>query len=1399
MKKKLFFTLALFWCSLVSFGYTFSYSGILYTQNGPTTVAVANHSGSFSGQAIIYNSVYDGVNWYSVTNLEVGAFQNCTGLTSVTIPNSVTSIGTFAFSNCRFLTSVNIPNSVTIIGDNAFNACSSLTSITIPNSVTSITPNTFSNCIGLTSVSLPNSVISIGNAAFLGCSGLTSLNVPNSVTTIGVSSFQLCTGLTSVTIPNSVTSIGNGAFNYCSGLTSVIIPNSVTSIGIFTFQSCTGLTSVIIPNTVTSIGTSAFKSCTGLTSLSIPNSVTSIGSNAFQNCIGLTDVTVNWATPLTNIDSLAFSGVTLANVKLYVPAGTETEYDATAVWTNFNIIIPITATQSQTDVSCNGGSNGLASVVASGGTMPYTYLWSNGSNSATATGLTTGNYSCTITDATMVSIVKNFVITEPTQLTATQSQTDVSCFGGGNGTATVTPIGGTAPYTYFWTPNGSVSATATGLIAGDYFCIITDNNGCNITKSSTIIEPTAISLIAASKTNVSCYGGSNGSASIAPFGGTAPYTYLWNNGATSQSISGLTFGNYNVIVTDNKGCTASRGYVISQPNELTTSGSQNNVPCSGATIDTFATVTPSGGTAPYTYFWNNGASTQSISEIAAGNYFVTVTDQNGCSATQNFTITSSATPLPTRNTINGTLCEPSTYADLASKFDNSSTIKIYATATSTTPLNPQDIISPIGTNVTYYITQTLNGCESARLAYSAFVNTLPTPTAFDQTFCGTGYDVGDLVATLSPNSSSLKWYDLPTGGTQLNTNTVVYLVSGNYYVTQNKYPCGESARKMITVTISLPTDNVTTISACDSYTWNGQTYSKAGIYIGTTTNCVTEKLDLTITPSAENITTATACGVYMWNGTLYNESGTYTGTTTNCVTEKLNLTIVPNTYNFISITTCDSYIFNGETLTQSATYFGTADANCVTDVLTLTITPSYYNNTTRSACDSYTWANNNQTYTQSGTYYGTTTGCGTEKLNLTITPTPISDAPANVSNCFSYTLPALLPGNKYYSEANGQGIEYVVGANDGITQTSEIYVLARSPFFPFCQSQNSFTVTIIPNSGTNTVENACGSYIWVVNGETYTTSGIYEYVSGCNTSYLNLTINPITTTATNQSRCDSYYWAVSDAVYNQSGTYTYDVGCESFVLNLTITASSTNTITETACNSYTWNGQTYTASGIYEITTNCVTDQLNLTITPSTSNTTNVTAVGNYTWSSNNFNYTLPGNYSYVDGCDTQILNLTLIPATLSITNENGILTANTNAINTTFQWYDCGLEQNIAGQTSATFTPTQSGQYRAYMYINGVLSVQLGGCFNFTFLANNTFSGIAGLDIYPNPSNGIINLKLPTDLQVEIYNNLGQLLSSEKMFSGANIINISDKAAGVYFLKANDGNNMSTFKIIKN
>ena len=196
---------------------------------------------------------------------------------------TVTEIGDYAFSTSSGLTSVTIPNSVTSIGDFAFDSCTNLTSITIPNSVTSIGEYAFANSSGLTSVTIPNSVTSIGDGAFGGCSGLTSITIPNSVPSIGEYAFWGCISLTSITIPNSVTSIGEYAFSLCSGLTSVTIPNSVTSIGEDAFWRCSSLTSVTIPNSVTSIGDWAFNGCSGLTSVTIPNSVTSIGYGAFYN------------------------------------------------------------------------------------------------------------------------------------------------------------------------------------------------------------------------------------------------------------------------------------------------------------------------------------------------------------------------------------------------------------------------------------------------------------------------------------------------------------------------------------------------------------------------------------------------------------------------------------------------------------------------------------------------------------------------------------------------------------------------------------------------------------------------------------------------------------------------------------------------------------------------------------------------------------------------------------------------------------------------------------------------------------------------------------------------------------------------------------------------------------
>ncbi len=300
-----------------------------------------------TGDLIIPATVIYNNNTYAVTVLATvstyGSFEGCSGLTSVTIPNSVTSIGYKAFYGCSGLTAVNytgtiaqwcgidfspysnptiyshtlsingslltnlvIPEVVTEIKPYAFRGCSGLTSVTIPDGVTSIGSQAFEDCSGLTSVTIPNSVTSIGSSAFSGCSGLTSVTIGSGVTSIGNSAFWGCSGLTSVTIPDGVTSIGNGAFEDCSGLTSVTIGSGVTSIGDDAFAYCSGLTSVTIPDGVTSIGERAFQGCSGLTSVTIGSGVTSIGSFAFYDCSGLTSVTIG--SGVTSIGEYAFLG-----------------------------------------------------------------------------------------------------------------------------------------------------------------------------------------------------------------------------------------------------------------------------------------------------------------------------------------------------------------------------------------------------------------------------------------------------------------------------------------------------------------------------------------------------------------------------------------------------------------------------------------------------------------------------------------------------------------------------------------------------------------------------------------------------------------------------------------------------------------------------------------------------------------------------------------------------------------------------------------------------------------------------------------------------------------------------------------------------------------------------------
>ena len=314
-----------------------TYQDFEYSALDDGRVKITGYNGG--AETVVIPDTIDGK---SVTSIGRRAFEGCTNLKSITIPNSVTEMGRRAFSGCSSLTGIAIPDSVTEIGKYAFDGCKSLTSITIPDGVTSIGDGAFYNCSSLTEIKvasensnyvsvngvlynkdkttiicypagkkgnnykIPDGVTKVGSSAFIGCSSLTSITIPNSVTEIGYSVFEGCTNLKSITIPNGVTSIGDSAFEDCTSLKSITIPNSVTSIGDSAFEDSTSLTSITIPNGVTSIGDSAFEGCTSLTSITISDSVTCIGDSAFNGCTSLISITI--PDSVTSIGESAFSG-----------------------------------------------------------------------------------------------------------------------------------------------------------------------------------------------------------------------------------------------------------------------------------------------------------------------------------------------------------------------------------------------------------------------------------------------------------------------------------------------------------------------------------------------------------------------------------------------------------------------------------------------------------------------------------------------------------------------------------------------------------------------------------------------------------------------------------------------------------------------------------------------------------------------------------------------------------------------------------------------------------------------------------------------------------------------------------------------------------------------------------
>jgi len=639
-----------------------------------------------------------------------------------------------------------------------------------------------------------------------GCTNSTTLTVsqPTALTSFVSISPVSCYGgnngsatdiVTGGTPPYSYSWSPNGGSN--SSATNLVTGTYVVTVTDANNCSLTASDIVTQPSAITSSSSSSSVSCFG-------------GNNGSATVIangGTPPYAYSW-TPNSANTSVA-NNLTAGTYTVTITDANSCKHTAT-----INVVHPpaLISLSFSTNVSCNGGTNGSAKVVVAGGVSPYSYSWTpKVSVTDSAIGLGFGAYAVLVTDARGCTALTNLNITQPVPLTALAGPvSNVSCNGGNNGAAGVGAIGGIPPYSYTWLPQGGTGYTANNLAAGTYTVNITDAHNCPATITTTISQPAPLNLSVASLTDVSCYGGNNGSGGVNTTGGTAGYTYTWlPNVSSSYYANNLTAGTYSVTVTDANKCTTNTSVIITQPTPLTSKLiSSTNILCSGGNNGSIA-ISAAGGTPGYSYSWSpNVGSNTSANNLSAGNYTVNITDAHGCTSKVLTTLTQPQ-PIATSISVNQPLCNGMENGSAA--IHTSGGVPSYSYVWGTSPNQYSGTASNLGAGTYTVMIKDANGCTktdtvkvSQPFALMASIVNVINPVCYgDNTGSASVYVTGGtLPYSYSWNSS---------------TNQTGYIASslgaGTYTVSiVDAHNCPISAQ----VTITQPTPVITQALAPDS-------------------------------------------------------------------------------------------------------------------------------------------------------------------------------------------------------------------------------------------------------------------------------------------------------------------------------------------------------------------------------------------------------------------------------------------------------------------------------------------------------------------------------------------------------------------------------------------------------
>ncbi len=572
---------------------------------------------------------------------------------------------------------------------------------------------------------------------------------------------------------------------------------------------------------------------------------------------------------------------------------TVTDGNGCTATTTVTITQPSTLTSSytQVNVGCFGNSTGSIDLTVSGGVAPYVFAWSNQAVSEDLTNIPSGVYTVTATDANGCTTTQTVTITQPqAPLSLSTTQVNVLCFGNSTGSVNLTATGGTAPYTFLWSNNGTAE-DPTGMAAGWYGVTVTDANGCVDTTSVIITQPQAGLALTTTQVNVLCFGNSTGSINLTVTGGTAPYTYAWSNNTALEDPTGLAAGTYTVTVTDANGCTATTTVTITEPASAVSVTTQSqNILCLNGTGS--VSSTPSGGVSPYTYSWTNNATTQNITNLQAGSYTVTVQDANGCTAQSTGTVVTTLSPLPVQIlNITGTTILTCTNPTIVLQATGGVT---YNWSGGATPLNDTNSITLPGTYTVNMVDP--NGCPVSQTITLTQNITPPTPGITNIT--------GTTIIDCNAPSIDLQ----ATGGgtyqwnNNLGTTSSVNIAQAGTYtvVVTAANGCQDSSTVAITVApVPAVTGNDTTICSGQSVVLSPLYYPAGGQAIWTNGQSTPS---ITVSPN----TTTMYSVLYTWNGCTATDDITVTVNPTPtvsvnspniCFGDTTQLTATPNIPN----------------------------------------------------------------------------------------------------------------------------------------------------------------------------------------------------------------------------------------------------------------------------------------------------------------------------------------------------------------------------------------------------------------------------------------------------------------------------------------------------------------------